>query len=152
MVETELAGFLEQGLGIHIGTRNAQLEPEGARVAAVKVEGDGVHLVAYLPEVAAPRILSNLESNGEAALAFARPSDERACQVKGVFVAARPAGDDERPLVEAQWDGYLRQLEGIGIPRVATAGWVTWPAVAIRLKVTALFDQTPGPQAGAALA
>ena len=37
----------------------------------------------------------------------------------------------------------------IGIPLIATVNWASWPCVAIRLKVNALFDQTPGPKAGA---
>ena len=49
----------------------------------------------------------------------------------------------------AQWDGFLGSLEQIGIPRVATRAWVTWPAVAIRLRATAVFNQTPGPGTGA---
>ena len=48
-------------------------------------------------------------------------------------------------MVSAQWDGFLGSLEQIGIPRVATTTWVTWPAVAIRLRANALFNQTPGP-------
>jgi hypothetical protein len=52
----------------------------------------------------------------------------------------------------SQWEGFLRGVEAIGIPRAAFERWVTWPAVAIRLRVTSLFDQTPGPQAGAPLA
>ena len=40
----------------------------------------------------------------------------------------------------------------VGLPRVATDGWVMWPAVAVRFRVNALFDQTPGPGAGAPLA
>ena len=52
----------------------------------------------------------------------------------------------------AQWNGFLGSLEQIGIPRAATTSWVTWPAVAIRLRVNALFNQTPGPNAGAPIA
>lgn len=152
MVDTELAGFLQQGLGIHIGTRDARLRPHGARAIAATVDDDGVHLVVHIAEVAAPRILPNLEANGQVALAFARPVDERACQIKGIFVSARPTRDDERALLDAQWEGFLKQLEAIGIPREGMTGWTNWPAVAIRLKVTAIFDQTPGPQAGAAIA
>jgi hypothetical protein len=152
MIDSQLAGFLEQGLGIHIGTRDARLQPHGARAIAVEVEGDGVHVVVHLAEVAAARILPNLEGNGQAALAFARPVDERACQIKGIFVSARPTRDDERPVLEGQWEGFLRQLEAIGIPRGGTADWTMWPAVAIRLNVTAIFDQTPGPTAGAVIA
>ena len=75
-----------------------------------------------------------------------RPTDERACQVKGTFVSARAAKASERALVMAQWEGLLAKPRAIGIPRASLTKWATWPAVAIRLRTTALFDQTPGPQ------
>jgi hypothetical protein len=149
MIDGALAAFLQEGVGIHIGTRNDALQPNGARAIAVQVEADGEHLVVYVARIAAARILPDLESNGQAAVGFGRPVDDRACQVKGVFAGVRDATDDERPNVLAQWDAFLGSLEKIGIPRVATRTWVTWPAVAIRLRANALFDQTPGPGAGA---
>jgi hypothetical protein len=151
MINGTLAAFLEEGVGIHIGTRNAALQPNGARAIAVRVEADGAHLVVYVARVAAARILPDLEANGQAAVGFGRPVDDRACQVKGVFAGVRDATEAERPQVLAQWDGFLGSLETIGIPRAATQTWVTWPAVAIRLRANALFDQTPGPAAGAPL-
>lgn len=151
MIDGALAAFLQEGVGIHIGTRDAARRPNGARAIAVQVEPDGEHLVVYVARVAAARILPDLESNGQAAVGFGRPVDDRACQVKGVFVSAREAREDERPAVLAQWDGFLASLEKIGVPRAATRTWVTWPAVAIRLRCNALFEQTPGPDAGAPL-
>ena len=151
MIDGTLAAFLQEGVGIHIGTRNGALQPNGARAIAVRIEPDGEHLVVYVARVAAARILADLESNGQAAVGFGRPIDDRACQVKGVFVGVRDATDDERPTVLAQWDGFLGSLEKIGIPRAATKTWVTWPAVAIRLRANALFNQTPGPDAGTPL-
>ena len=152
MIDAPLAAFLQEGVGIHIGTRNAALEPQGSRALAVTVDADGRHFVVYVARVAAARILPDLEANGQAAVGFGRPIDDRACQVKGVFVEARDASDGERHAVAAQWDGFLASLEAIGIPRAAMRGWVTWPAVAIRLRATAIFDQTPGPGAGAPIA
>jgi len=148
MIDKALAAFLQEGLGIHIGTRNGSLEPNGARAVAATVEEDGSHLVVYVTDLAAPRVLPDLESNGQAAVSFGRPVDERACQVKGVFRGVRAAEDAERAIVQAQWDGYRASLEQIGIPRIATTTWSNWPAVAIRLQVTAVFNQTPGPKAG----
>jgi hypothetical protein len=149
MIHGPLAAFLQEGVGIHIATRNAALEPNGTRALAVKVEDDGRHLAVYVARVASVRILGDLEDNGQAAVSFGRPVDDKACQVKGTFLAARDASDDERPFIAAQWDGFLASLEQIGIPRAATRAWITWPAVAIRLRVNAVFDQTPGPGAGA---
>lgn len=151
MIDPQLAAFLEEGLGIHIGARDERLQPSGTRAVAVKVEDNGLCIVVYIARASINRVLPDLESNGQAAVVFGRPVDDRSCQVKGIFVDARPATADERQRVTAQWNGYLENLERIGIPRAAAAGWVTWPAVAVRLKVTALFEQTPGPQAGVPL-
>lgn len=152
MIDAELASFLQEGIAIQLGTRNARLEPEGVRVIAMQVEGDGTHVVVYVADVSAPRVLPDLESNGQAALVCSRPPDERACQVKGTFAGARPATADERALVQAQWDRWLDRLATIGFVRTAFEHWPTWPCVAIRIRVNAIFNQTPGPGAGAPLA
>ena len=152
MIEPDLRAFIEGGLGIHIGTRTARLEPNGARALAVKVEEDRLHLIVYLAEVAARRVVPELRANGAIAVGFARPVDERACQIKGIFVNARPAADAERRVVEDQWEGFRANLERIGIRKIGTSGWTIWPAVAIRFRATTIFEQTPGPDAGTLVA
>src|SRR5262245_55344292 len=110
MIDEELAAFLQEGLGIHIGTRNACFEPNGARAIAARVEADGVHIEVYLAEIASRRVLPDLEANGQAAVCFGRPIDERACQVKGVFVGARAVCDAERAFVMRQWEEFGNSL------------------------------------------
>jgi hypothetical protein len=148
MLDAPLAAFLQEGLAIHIGTRNGRLEPNGARVPAVTVDEDHRHVVAYIPVAAAPAILDDLHENGQAALGFARPVDDRACQVKGVFVEEWNATAMEEPEVMRQWKGNLQLLSAVGIPDSASSNWSIWPCVAVRLRVTELYDQTPGPGAG----
>jgi hypothetical protein len=151
MIDKQLAGFLEEGLIIHIGSRNAALEPNGARVTAVRVEPDGAHIVAYVPAAAAGRVLPNLQANGQAALVFVRPTDERGCQIKGVCTGIVDAADDERAFVIGQWERQLETLELVGLPRATSSAWTMWPCVAVRVRAAALFSQTPGPGAGAPL-
>jgi hypothetical protein len=152
MIDVELAAFLQEGIAIQLGTRNERLEPNGVRVVSVAVDPDGRHIVAYVPDAAVAQVLPDLQSNGQAALVFARPPDERACQLKGTFTNAQPATAAERAGVEAQWDRWLDRLASIGVARATLEPWITWPCTAIRLRVTAIFDQTPGPNAGAPLA
>ena len=152
MIDRDLAGFLHDGVGIHIGTRNAQFEPNGARAISVKVDADGKHLDVFISDVAAARVLPDLEANGLAAVVFARPTDERACQVKGTFVAMRRVDEGERAAASVQWNAFLDSLEYIGIPRVSANTWVSAADLVIRLKVTAIFEQTPGPDAGKTIA
>ena len=151
MIDRHLAAFLEEGLVIHIGTCSADLEPNGTRVTAVTVDADGRHVVAYVPRVAIRQIQSDLEGAGLAALVFVRPADDRACQVKGVVTGIRAATARERRLVAAQWEASRQVLEDVGLPPILTESWRVWPSMAVRLRVTALFDQTPGPNAGAPL-
>src|ERR1044071_9849401 len=116
-----MAAFLEEGGPSHIATRSADLEPSGARVTAVKVEADREHLTVYVPAVAAPPLLANLKSNGQAAVVFVRPADERSCQVKGTYVDSWPPSEAEEAFIGEQYEKCLRSLEVIGLPRSGMA-------------------------------
>ena len=152
MLDKPLTEFLEQGLAIHIGTRNGALRPNGCRVTAVRVEDQGRNLVAYLPKAATKEVLSDLRDNGQAAVSFARPTDDRAVQVKGEFLSMRDADPDEEKFVLGQWQSLLTELDLIGLAALnSTSTWLMWPCVAVKLRVTAVFSQTPGPEAGAVL-
>lgn len=153
MLDKSLTEFLELGLATHIGTRNQRMEPNGCRVTAVRVEEQGRHLIAYLPKAATGAVIDDLKNNGQAAVSFARPTDDRAVQVKGEFVSMRDADPSEEEFVMAQWRGLLKELDVIGLAALtSTSTWLMWPCVAVTIRVTAVYSQTPGPEAGAVLA
>jgi hypothetical protein len=147
-ISGELAAFLESGLSIVVATRDGAMEPSGAAAWAAAVGAGGARLTVFLYEDAAKAMLANLESHPEIALDFDRPTTHRACQVKGVYVSSRRARPAEKALVERQIEGFSRDLEAIGIPREMCAGWTTWPCRAVELRVTQIFEQTPGPGTG----
>jgi hypothetical protein len=120
-------------------------------VVAAVVDPDGRHVTAFVPAGSASAVLENLQDNPNVAMSFGRPSDDRTCQVKGRFIASRPATEDERAVIEGQLMGLGRQLGMLAIPMEVFSGWPHWPAVAFRVEVNAVFDQTPGPGAGAPL-
>jgi hypothetical protein len=146
-----MAAFLQEGLPIHIGTRNADLEPSGARVTAVKVDADGEHVTVYVPLVAGAPLLDDLRANGQVAIVIARPADERSCQVKGTFVESWTPSADEEAFARQQYERALQAVEVVGIPRNGSESWQMSPCVAVRFRANALFTQTPGPGAGARL-
>jgi hypothetical protein len=152
MLDKSLTEFLERGLAIHIGTRTARMQPNGCRVTAVRVEDQGRNLVAYLPKAATPAVLDDLRSNGQAAVSLARPVDDRAVQVKGELISIRDADPSEEDFVLGQWRGLLVELDAIGLAGLtSTSTWSMWPCVAVTIRVTAVFSQTPGPEAGSVL-
>lgn len=152
MIDEQLAAFLQEGIAIQLATRNERLEPDGTRVVAAAVEPTGTHVVAYVPEHAVRHLATSLRASGEVAIVFSRPPDERACQVKGAFEGVRAATPEEREPVLAQWNRWLDRLESIGFARATWEHWPAWPCAAIRVRVHAIFNQTPGPGAGAPLA
>jgi hypothetical protein len=148
LISDELAGFLESGLSINIGTRDGELQPDGAIAWAVSVHSDRMHLTLYMHKEAAHAMLRNLRDYPQMAADFERPTSHRACQVKGRFVATRPGKASEREHVERQVRRFFDDLEGIGIPRAMVQGFKVWPCVAIEMRALELFEQTPGPGAG----
>jgi len=148
LISGELAGFLESGLSINVGTCDDTLQPDAVVAWAVQVHDDGARLTVFMHEQAARAMLQNLARQPRIAIAFDRPTSHRACQVKGTFVSTRRGKASERGLVERQVDGFFADLEGIGIPRAMSSGWKIWPCAAIELQVTEIFEQTPGPGAG----
>lgn len=152
MIDKALTEFLEQGLAIHIGTRNEAMRPNGARVTGVRVEDQGRHLVAYVAAAATPAVFDDLKANGQAAVSFARPTDDRAVQIKGEFISLRDADPSEEAFVMGQWKSLIGGLDAIGLAALtSTNTWLMWPCVAVTIRVTAIFSQTPGPEAGAVL-
>lgn len=144
----ELAGFLQSGISVNIATRDEAMTPNGTRAWAVVFDPDRRHVTAFVTAATAEPLLRDLESNGQVALGFDRPSTNRACQIKGRFLGSRRCRPAERAEIERQFGGFLADLASIGYPPEMFAGWKRWPAVAVKLRVTDVFHQTPGPGAG----
>ncbi len=148
LISRRLAEFLQSGLSIAVAARDGGLRPSGARAWAATVEEDGSHLTVFLYAKSAESILRDLRKRPPVAVVFDRPTDARACQIKGTFAGSRRARPEERGELERQVGGLFEQLGKIGFPRTLLTGWKFWPAAAIRIRVTDLFQQTPGPGAG----
>jgi hypothetical protein len=151
MLNPEVAAFLEDGQDIRVAICTARLGPVGYRAVAAVVDPGRTHVTAFVPEASAAALLENLEGNRQVAMSFGRPSDDRTYQVKGRLIASRPATADERAVIEGQLMGLGQQMAMLAIPIEHFAGWPHWPAVAFKVEVTAVFNQTPGPGAGAPL-
>jgi len=147
MLTGDLATFLSGQVDLQIGTRDAGLRPHSARVSALRVE-DIDHVLAFVPQVGADAVLRDLHANGQAAIFAGRPPDHVAYQLKGEFVDARPAREDERAYIERYWVSFLEAMNVIGFDLQTFTHWPVWPSVGVRVRVTKVFRQTPGPGTG----
>lgn len=148
LLSDDVASFLQSGVSIAVATRNGKLAPEGTRAWAARVDEDRIHVTVFLYAKAAGPLLANLKRHPEIAVVFDRPSDTRACQIKGTFKGSRRGRAAERAEVERQTQAFFSDLETLGFPRLLTEGWLFWPCIALTMRVTALYRQTPGPGAG----
>ena len=151
MISPELASFLESGVSILVGTRDARLLPECTRALGARVEAGGTELTVFLPDAISAVTVANLRQNGRLAVAFSRAQDHRSFQVKGQLVALGPATAQDRVALERYRCAWATELSVVGLPPRVTLRVVHWPAQAARLRVEAVFVQTPGPGAGAPL-
>jgi len=149
-ISPDLAGFLESGISVLVGTRDARLLPEVVRAFGARVESGGSELTVFVPVATAERTLANARENGRMAVCFSA-IDHRSYQVKGRMKAVADADEDDRRSIE-RYRAALAQVYGsVGMPPRLTYRIRHWPAHAVRLSVESLFLQTPGPGAGGAL-
>jgi hypothetical protein len=146
-IPAHLVDFLESGVAILVGTRDASLHPETARACGAVVERDRRKLTVFLSE-RWPGVFENLRDNGQIATNFVRPHDHYSIQLKGDGATLRPATAAERSIVERWHAGWIEQLWLVGIPRSISKRFHIWPAHAVTFDVHDIFVQTPGPGAG----
>jgi hypothetical protein len=145
------ASFLESGLTLVVGTRGADLRPDCAFAIGLRVHPGRRRITVFLPERPAARTIENLRANGAVAVTASRPIDLETLQLKGRAVQIAAAPDGDHPFVLAYRDALAEQLEAVGHPKSVTRRLVAWPCVAVEIEIEAVFEQTPGPRAGAVL-
>jgi hypothetical protein len=148
LISNALAEFLRSGVSIAIAARDRRLAPHGTRAWAATVDDDRLHVTIFLETKSAEPITRNLEAHPEVAVTFDRPIDNSAWQIKGAYRASRRCRPAERAEIERQAGSFLGELEMMGVPRSLTERWPRWPCVAVRILVSDIFQQTPGPGAG----
>lgn len=148
MLPPEVIEFLQGGLIMFLATRGADHSPESVLATAARVSADGRRLTVFVPEVLAATSRANVRDNGHAALTLSRVTDHRSMQIKGRMHGERPALEEEHRALEPTLERFAAEMGLVGMPRSATARLVTWPSWALELRITELYEQTPGPRAG----
>jgi hypothetical protein len=125
--------------------------PHVARAVGIRVSADRASFTLFLPEGPGARALRDLESVPLIAVTASEPPTHRTVQLKGSVRALRAPSAEERSCVE----GYPERFAGVvafaGLARATVMRLNVWPARAVDVELTELFDQSPGPRAGAPL-
>jgi hypothetical protein len=151
VVSPELATFVSGGVVIVAATRDADLRPELTRAWGPLVSADGAAVTLCLNAAPGSRMVSNLEGNGAIAVTFVLPTTYRGVQMKGTVLGMREPTAEELTRVEEHVAAFVDQVEQVGVPANLARRLVQPEFVAVTFAVRELYDQTPGPGAGARL-
>jgi hypothetical protein len=144
-----LLRHLQPGRSILVGTVDPSGWPAACRGVGLVVDEDRQGFTVYVPVATGAETVANVASNGRVAVSATEPASHTSVQLKGRIRAVRVAREDEEARVRTSIDRFADTLDRVGLPRGVTRTMTCWPAFAIEVVVEAVFDQTPGPRAGA---
>lgn len=144
-----MAEFVCSGVAIVVATRDGDLRPEIGRGWAPRV--DGARVALCIASRAGSAMRANLEANGAIAVTCSRPTTYRTIQLKGTAVeVGDPEPADEQRVAE-HVEAFMAEAQTLGVPPEFRETSVAGRLIAVTFAVEELYDQTPGPGAGARL-
>jgi len=147
------AELIGRRVSIIVGSRDAALRPHLMRALGCRLSADRRVLTVWINPRPAAQVLADLRANGRIAVVCSEPTTHRTLQLKGDDAQVLECGDDGEALVERHLQRFTDELADIGLPAEVARTLLRRDdgLVALRFTVRQAYDQTPGPQAGAAL-
>jgi hypothetical protein len=150
----DMVDFLALGVSHQVGGCTDQGRPSLCRGLAAQVEPDG-RLVVILSAESGFEVLAAVRQTRRVAVNFTLPETYKSISLLGRDAEVGAAGTGFRDLIEDRHVKFREQLAAHGIPPSYTESWYIRPdedLMAIRFTPFSARNQTPGPDAGAALA
>ena len=151
MPEGTLQNFMTAGVSVFVGTVDAEGVPTCCRATALRTSDQFETVTVFLPAATAQQTVANVATTRRVAIACTHPLSHQAIQIKGLMRGVRLAAASDEAFVRERLEQFGEVLEQIGLPRRITRSVAHWPAFALDVSVEEVFDQTPGPKAGAAI-
>lgn len=149
--------FIQSGVSVILASANADCAPSVARALGCRVGADSTTVELFLIASKAATVLDDLRAGQPIAVTFTRPSTHRTLQMKAARATLRSARADDRLRIAQYLADFVADVDTLmGMPQAAliraALGRPDEVNVRVVLQPTALFEQTPGPRAGQALA
>ena len=150
----DMVQFLAMGVSHQVGGCTTDGRPSLCRGLAAEIEADG-RLVLILSAESGFEVIAAVRETGKVALNLTLPENFRSMSLLGRDAQVSHGGAAFRELVLDRHRKFRAQLEKHGIPPAYTDSWYLRPdddLMAIRFTPYSARNQTPGPDAGSALA
>lgn len=154
-LDDDVIRFVESGVSITAGSRDARCVPSMARVLGCRVAGDGCTVQFWLVASQSAQLRLDCKASDRLVAVFSQPSTHRTLQIKGDNVSEVAVQPDDHALIEKHISGFGAEVAPMGFGRTFTQAFFhheTKDVIALRFTARELFDQTPGPDAGRKLA
>ncbi len=146
----DFLAYLQRGLSIHVGGRDAQGNPQLNRAIDLRVEPDH-RLSLLLPSPDADDLIVALRASPQIAVVLCQPTTHHAVQVKGVDAEVLPTRAQDWPDQAAFKRRFVQEIEPYGFGDDFASAWLDpsegelfW----VRFTPQGAWNQTPGPGAG----
>ena len=146
-----MRAFVDGPVAINVASHDAALLPSIARGYGCKVSADGRRITVFLSVRSAAAVLADLRSGAPIAAVFCLPSTHATLQFKSASAEILPLASGDREVMRAYGDAFSAEIAALGYDGPFAAGLVAPTqdeAVAVEFVPSAVFDQTPGPEAG----
>jgi hypothetical protein len=154
-LNSEIADFIQQGVAAAVSACDAGLCPSMARVVGARVAEEGRRITVLLRRDGNAALLRDARPGQKLAAVFCLPENERAIQIKGTLLSVEAPRSDDWPRVVAHRIAFADQIEPKGYQREFSDYYHAAERddlVALSFAPEAVFEQTPGPQAGRCMA
>lgn len=151
MFASELTAMVEAGAGLVAGTADAGGAPRAARAWAVTVVDEGARRVRIALGADDEVFVANL-ATGRLSLTGADVRTFGSVQIKGRIVAVEPPNAADVELMRVQSAAFFAAVQATdGNPVESLRRMLPHEVTVVEMIVDEMYDQTPGPAAGAAL-
>jgi len=156
-ISVELKAFLESGVSVVVGTRDADLVPEITRAWGLLVSKDLKSINLCVPLTTSHKTLDNIAGSGQMAVCCSLPTSYKTVQLKGQCVKTADPSRADLAAVERHRKAFGHLNERIGVPHQRSETFwkreleVSQVLIKLRFVPEQIFDQTPGPDAGSHL-
>jgi hypothetical protein len=149
----ETAAFLESGCALIVGTVGRDASPHAGRAWGLEVVDAASGRVRILLDAADARTLADLVDDPRLAVTGADVRTLHSRQIKGRALGTEPAGGVDRARAARYCAAFFGDVEATDRePRALLEQLVPAAYVVCTVEVDAVYDQSPGPGAGAEVA
>lgn len=145
------AAFLCGPVSIALASHDGNGVPSLSRAFGCRVSPDRCDVVVFLPKRRAEPLLSDLARGSPVAAVFSRPQTHETLQLKATRVRLDELAPGDRDIMRRAGEAFSAELVSLGYSDAFSHAMMAPgadEAVAAVFTPAAVFEQTPGPQAG----